>query len=48
VVVVHAVPSILAIAPAKNPVPVIVTTVPPPTTPRLGRKLLTVGAGKNV
>jgi hypothetical protein len=35
-------------APEKNPVPVIVTRVPPFTTPRLGRKLLIVGGGKNV
>ena len=42
---VAAVPPRLTVAPARNPVPVIVTGVPPLAGPELGAIELTVGAG---
>ena len=42
---VAAVPPRLTVAPARNPVPVIVTAVPPAVVPLLGLTLVTVGAG---
>ena len=41
---VHAEPPMAAVAPDKNPVPVIVTAVPPPSAPPVGEILATVGA----
>lgn len=40
-----AVPPRLTVAPARKPVPVIVTAVPPFTVPDVGEMALTVGAG---
>ncbi len=42
---VAAVPPRLTVAPARNPVPVIVTAVPPLAIPEVGEMALTVGAG---
>ena len=42
---VAAVPPRLTVAPAKNPVPVIVTGVPPAVVPDVGVIPVTVGAG---
>ena len=42
---VAAVPPKLTVAPARKPVPVIVTAVPPLAVPELGEIVLTVGAG---
>jgi hypothetical protein len=42
---VAAVPPRLTVAPATNPVPVIVTAVPPLADPELGEIVVTVGAG---
>jgi hypothetical protein len=39
------VPPSFTVAPARNPVPVIVTGVPPLAVPELGEIELTVGAG---
>ncbi len=39
------VPPIVTLAPAANPVPVIVIAVPPPVDPDVGATLVTVGAG---
>ena len=41
---VAAVPPIVTVAPLRNPVPVIVTLVPPARGPKLGEILITVGA----
>src|SRR5580704_14041025 len=45
VTAVAAVPPRLTVAPLRNPVPVIVTTVPPLAVPDVGEIELTVGAG---
>ena len=42
---VAAVPPKLTVAPAKNPVPVMVTAVPPEAEPVVGETAVTVGAG---
>ena len=42
---VAAVPPRLTVAPVRNPVPVIVTGVPPAVVPEVGAIALTVGAG---
>lgn len=42
---VAAVPPSVTVAPAKNPVPVIVTEVPPPLGPDTGEIAVIVGAG---
>ena len=42
---VAAAPPRLTPAPAKKPVPVIVTEVPPPVVPEFGEMFVTVGAG---
>ena len=42
---VAAVPPRLTVAPAKNPVPVMVTGVPPAVVPEVGEIAVTVGAG---
>ena len=42
---VAAVPPNVTLAPAKNPVPVIVTDVPPAVVPDTGEMAVTVGAG---
>jgi hypothetical protein len=39
------VPPIFTVAPARKPVPVMVTVVPPVVTPELGAIAVTVGAG---
>jgi hypothetical protein len=43
---VQAVPPKVGMAPAKNPVPVIVTAVPPAIEPEFGETFVTVGAAK--
>ena len=45
VTLVAAVPPRLTVAPARKPVPVIVTGVPPAVVPDVGEIALTVGAG---
>ena len=42
---VAAVPPRLTVAPAKKPVPVMLTVVPPAVVPEAGEMVLTVGAG---
>src|SRR6202040_3089797 len=42
---VAALPPMLTVAPAANPVPVIVMLVPPPVDPDVGVTFVTVGAG---
>ena len=42
---VAAVPPTLTVAPARNPVPVMVTAVPPLIVPEFGEMEVTVGAG---